>query len=188
MKSVTIDDVMAWEPCNGYTRERVTELFAGRESVTALDILDMDIPHYDRVDAVLRSTLIDSKTLRALACDFAEHVLPLFEAEYPDDDRPRRLVEATRQWAAGLISYDEMEIGMANALDAMRGIGQYPYIKSTTAANVIQAAIRAATGMGIGGLGTAPIAALYATRASNIGGDGVERRWQVKHIRETLAG
>jgi tRNA(Ile)-lysidine synthase TilS/MesJ len=32
------------------------------------------------------------------ALDCAEHVLPYFENEYPDDDRPRLAIEAGRRW------------------------------------------------------------------------------------------
>ena len=40
---------------------------------------------------------------RLIAADFAERVLPLFEAEYPDDDRPRKAIEAARAYARGEI-------------------------------------------------------------------------------------
>ena len=81
MKSVTIDDVMAWGPCNGYTRERVTELFAGRESVTALDILDMDIPNRDKQGAFLQGSFVDDAILYRLERDWIEHLQPLFKIE-----------------------------------------------------------------------------------------------------------
>ena len=35
------------------------------------------------------------------AAECAEHVLPLFEAEQPDDRRPREAIEATRAWSSG---------------------------------------------------------------------------------------
>jgi len=41
---IGIDDVMAWEPCKNYDRARVAELFAGRETLSAMDILNLDIP------------------------------------------------------------------------------------------------------------------------------------------------
>jgi hypothetical protein len=40
---------------------------------------------------------------RLFAADCAEHVLPIFEARYPDDTRPRKAVEAARQFARGEI-------------------------------------------------------------------------------------
>ena len=35
------------------------------------------------------------------ACACAETVLPLFEKKYPNDDRPRKAIEAARGWARG---------------------------------------------------------------------------------------
>ena len=36
---------------------------------------------------------------RLLACDFAEHVLPIWQAKYPDDLRPAQCIEAARAFA-----------------------------------------------------------------------------------------
>ena len=49
------------------------------------------------------------RTQRELACDFAEHVLHLFEDEYPEDDRPRKLIEVSRRFARGEATDDELE-------------------------------------------------------------------------------
>lgn len=45
----------------------------------------------------------NDKTLRLFAADCAERVLPVFEKEYPADDRPRRAIQAARDFANGLI-------------------------------------------------------------------------------------
>ncbi|MCX6093464.1 MAG: hypothetical protein NTY63_01405 [Candidatus Bipolaricaulota bacterium] len=53
---------------------------------------------------------------RALeAADCAERVLALFESQFPNDDRPRKAIEAARAWARG-----EIRVGAARtaALDA----------------------------------------------------------------------
>jgi hypothetical protein len=42
--------------------------------------------------------------LRLFAADCAERVLPIFERERPNDDRPRKAIEAARQFANGEIS------------------------------------------------------------------------------------
>jgi hypothetical protein len=41
----------------------------------------------------------DHKTVAIWAADCAERVLPYFEEKYPEDDRPRKAVEACRAWA-----------------------------------------------------------------------------------------
>jgi hypothetical protein len=40
----------------------------------------------------------DHKTLATWALDCAERVLPYFENKYPEDDRPRRAIEAGQAW------------------------------------------------------------------------------------------
>lgn len=40
----------------------------------------------------------DQRSLATWAADCAERVLPLFEKAYPEDDRPRRAIEACRTW------------------------------------------------------------------------------------------
>jgi hypothetical protein len=41
----------------------------------------------------------DHKTMAVWAADCAERVLPYFEEKYPEDDRPRKAIEACRTWA-----------------------------------------------------------------------------------------
>ena len=59
-------------------------------------------PHGDPVDKyaartrkLLAAVNIETE-LRLFAADCAEHVLPIYEAAYPGDGRPRRAIEATR--------------------------------------------------------------------------------------------
>jgi len=52
---------------------------------------------------------------RLIAADFAEHVLPLFEAEYPDDDRPRKAIDAARSYARGEITKEQLDAAGAAA-------------------------------------------------------------------------
>ena len=63
------------------------------------------------------STLNDltEQEQRLIAADFAEHVLPLFEADYPDDDRPRKAIEAARAYARGQITIEQLEAAWASA-------------------------------------------------------------------------
>lgn len=121
IKTVTVDQVLEWKPCDGYDRVRLEELFAGREVVSALDILNMPISADDKLWAALRIDLIEENSLHLLACDFAEVVLPLWEEKYPDDDRPRAVIEAKRAWVASEISDRELDAAWAAALDAVMG-------------------------------------------------------------------
>ena len=42
--TVDVDQVMSWRPCGRYSREVVQKLFDGRERLSGLDILALDIP------------------------------------------------------------------------------------------------------------------------------------------------
>jgi hypothetical protein len=44
--------------------------------------------------------------LRTYAADVAQDVLPIFEAQFPKDYRPRKAIQAARDYANGLISKD----------------------------------------------------------------------------------
>jgi hypothetical protein len=51
--------------------------------------------------------VLDPKALARWAADCAERVLAQFERRHPDDDRPRRAIDAARAWARGALSTGE---------------------------------------------------------------------------------
>lgn len=60
-----------------------------------------------RFVAVHRGGLLEPSQHRLLAlwaADCAEHVLPLFNTHYPEDDRPWKAIETARAWAQGQAS------------------------------------------------------------------------------------
>jgi hypothetical protein len=52
----------------------------------------------------------DHGSLALWAADCAEHVLSHFEEQYPEDERPRKAIEAAHAWARG-----EIRVGEARA-------------------------------------------------------------------------
>jgi hypothetical protein len=54
-------------------------------------------PYPERIDHRLFQP--DKRVLALWAADCAEHVLPFFAMEHPDDERPERAIHACRQWA-----------------------------------------------------------------------------------------
>ena len=64
----------------------------------------------------------DHHRLALWAADCAEHVLPLFERERPDDDRPRRAIEAGRAWARGQLSWWDARAAGGHANAAARDL------------------------------------------------------------------
>jgi hypothetical protein len=67
----------------------------------------------------LRATVEDSDKLsRLLACDYAEHVLPIYEAKNPSDKRPRTAIEVSRRFAVGEATSQELDATWGAAWDA----------------------------------------------------------------------
>jgi hypothetical protein len=111
MKKVTIKDVLSWAPCEEYTEERITKLFAGRESLTVADILELDIPYEDKLWAALREELIPAPILHEFACRCAEEVLKSVDKP---DPRSIAAIEAKRAWLKREITDEELfEAGAA---------------------------------------------------------------------------
>jgi hypothetical protein len=125
MNRVTVDQVMSWKPCERYTRELIEQLFAGRESLSAVDILKLDIPTEDRLWAVLREELIPAPVLHEFACGCAEQAL-LSERKAGREPDPRSwtAIETKRRWLRGEAANEELkaaeEAARAAAWEAAR--------------------------------------------------------------------
>jgi len=77
-----------------------------------------------RFVAIHRGGLLDEAhhhLLAIWAADCAEHVLPLFTARHPQDDRPRRAIETARAWARGEATVGEARQAALTAHAAARG-------------------------------------------------------------------
>ena len=58
---------------------------------------------------------INDVTLRLFAAGCAADALPIFERDYPNDDRPRRAIQAARDFAHGRITAQELAAARAAA-------------------------------------------------------------------------
>ena len=125
-------------------------------------------------------TEADRRLAAAWAADCAERVLPLFEAEAPDDDRPRALIARTRAFARGeLKTAEEIRRRFVGSV----GAGD---VKAPAAAAAARAAGQAVAvcHMGAHALGAAAYAANAAGLADPDRPDAVkdEIRWQLEHM------
>jgi len=117
------------------------------------------------------------------AADCAEHVLPYFEEKDPEDERPRKAIEAARAWAKGEIRVGKARAASVAAHAAARGADE----------GAARAAARAA-GQAAGTPhmpGHAPHAAAYATKAVTYGSESAaavaeEREWQYRPLPKHL--
>ena len=127
MKTVTINDVIGWDPC--YLREAdkgkayLRKLYSAHEHWTALQIIDempgQGVPPEDILWTVLRPEMIDEPALHELACRFAEAAL---EAERSagrePDPRSWAAIAAKRAWLRGEIDDEDLAAAWAAAGDA----------------------------------------------------------------------
>ena len=122
----------------------------------------------------------DRRLVAAWAADCAERVLPIFEAEAPDDDRPRALIARARAFARGeLATADEIRRRFAGGVGA-------DDVKAPAAMAAARAAGQAVAvcHMGAHALG----AAAYALRAAGLADpdrpEAIEDEigWQLGHM------
>ena len=119
----------------------------------------------------------DHRRLAVWAADCAEHVLGLFEAARPGDDRPRRAIELARAWARGEVRMTDSRTAAGHAQGAARELRGAPRHAAYAAGQAAAVAHVAAHDLG---------AAAYAIRAIQAAaprGEGeragrLECRWQ----------
>ena len=125
-------------------------------------------------------TEADRRLAAAWAADCAERVLPLFEAEAPDDGRPRALIARTRAFARGeLKTAEEIRRRFVGGV----GAGDVKAPAAVAAARAAGQAV-AVCHMGAHALGAAAYAANAAGLADPDRPEAVkdEIRWQLEHM------
>ena len=152
----------------------------------------------------LRAVPVEQRTerdriARLFGCDCAEHVLPIYEAKYPGDLRPRQAIEAARRYADGLVTAAEMEAAWVSAWAAEEAA-----VSAVSAADAVSAAW-AAAGAAVsaaeeaavsaeaaadaaGAAWAAAEAAWVSARAAEEAAWAGEREWQTARLREMLSG
>ena len=113
---ITVDMIMAANPCAGYPRSRVEALWAGRESLTPSEIAALEIPAEDRVWALI-SCCLDDRQRRLFACDCAERALAVVDTPDPISVEAIRI---SRLYAAGDATDDQLAASWAAARAAAR--------------------------------------------------------------------
>ena len=122
----------------------------------------------------------DRRHVAGWAADCAERVLGLFEAEVPDDDRPRALIARTRQFARGESSAaEEIRRRFAGGV----GVGEVKHPAALAAARAAGQAV-AVCHMGAHELGAAAYAAQAAGLANPDRPQALEEeiRWQLDRM------
>ena len=131
----------------------------------------------------------NEKTLRLFAADCAEHVLGIYEKTYPNDDRPRKAIQAARDFANGLIDASAAHAYAAYASAAAAyaayasagAAAAYAAYASADAAYASAYAAAEAASDAANAFDAADAAAAYAAYA-----DAAERKWQVNRLKYYL--
>jgi hypothetical protein len=137
---------------------------------------------YEPIEELVRKT--NHKTLAIWAADCAERVLPYFEEKYPEDTRPRKAIEACREWA---------RTGVFRMADVRKtALAAHAAARDVQEDNAARSAARAAGhAMATAHVPThALAAAIYAATAvrdaTNSNDDDLattqEREWQYQHL------
>lgn len=89
-----------------------------RLQLTHSEIISIDLPARNRVEALLQNEFLEEKQLRGLACDFAEHTLHVFEEHAPRDRRLHKCIEAARLYL-GSANLKELQVAIKEAIPAV---------------------------------------------------------------------
>ena len=106
---------------NGYHICRTADLVHWLDEAIFEVEYDGEIVEDDNKCVVRKARLLrgveawDEKSARLFAADCAERTLPVYEKDYPDDDRPRKAIQAARDYANGKITKDELATARAAA-------------------------------------------------------------------------
>lgn len=135
---VTAKQVIAMNPCSDYSHEGIRERH-GENGVTPKQIAEFDIPPEDRFWVLIRLVPVDKR--RLVAADIAESVLHLFEKQSPDDERPRKAIEAARSGGPAIASRAcDAAYGAARTADTAADAAYAAYVSANASADAAYAA------------------------------------------------
>ncbi len=105
--TITVERLTEWEAC--YNEDKLRDLVG--DGITAIQVAAMTgVSVVDRIWCLLHEPIFTARELRILACRWANQVLPIYEAAYPGDDRPRNAIKTARRYADGLATEEELTV------------------------------------------------------------------------------
>jgi hypothetical protein len=112
----------------------------------------------------LRAVDGKDKEIRLFAADCAESVLHIYEKQYPNDARPRKAIQAARDYANGVITMEELDAARDAAWDTAWAARAAAYAAAWDAA------------------GAALTAARYAAEAASHASDKIKHLLLTKYL------
>ena len=112
--TTTLNKIKAHSPCEDGWNNLLNHLGKTKADNEPLSIATI-IQSNGIKDALwaLRAVEGKDKEIRLFAADCAESVLHIYENRYPNDDRPRKAIQAARDYANGVIGKDELDAAWA---------------------------------------------------------------------------
>lgn len=130
--------------------------------------------------AVHRGGLLEPEQHRLLAvwaADCAEHVLPLFSQQHPDDNRLQKAIEVARAWALGQATVGEARAASVAAHAAAREAQGAAQWVARAAGHAVATAHMADHSLGAALYGAKAVRAVHGEEAANL-----EQIWQQQQI------
>jgi hypothetical protein len=132
---ITLDELLSHEPGKGYGRDRLLEITGGRTEITVREILELNIPAIERLEIVFWPNVLSSELSLLADCAFVEHVLPLWYAAYPCDDRIQRAIDIVRLYLKGEAGKEEIDRAHNHILSAYEIKPEPALVDADNAAN-----------------------------------------------------
>ena len=120
MDYTTLNKIRDSHPCKGSWQKLLAHLGkteADDEPLSFQTILESN--GLDDAIWCLRTHSDDTK-VRLFNCDIAGHVLHIYQAQFPNDDRPEKAIAASRAFARGEVDNNELSAAWDAAEDASR--------------------------------------------------------------------
>lgn len=141
MKTISIEVLLKSDLITTEESYSLIERFVVKPQITAAEILELDLPAKNRVEALLQPEFFNEGKLRELAYDFAAHTLHVFEAHAPGDYRPHECLSMAfflNTWGIG--SWEQLRETIKEAHPAMwrlEGSGHVGAVEACRAALMI---------------------------------------------------
>ena len=121
---VTLNQLNKWSACSSGYKKVIAAVGNDFDKDSAIKLIDIlkhkssDLSDVFWCIEHMELTPDQERDFRLLACGYAERVLPIFEKECPDDNRPRECIEVAKRYAVGDATEEERAAADAAAAGA----------------------------------------------------------------------
>ena len=134
-KTFTPEEIYSNKGC--YTKQQVSELsFINKKTIHINDVLKSDIPLKDKSWFLCRKCELTKDQNVFIAIECANIVLHIFEDKYPEDKRPRKAIEAAKEYLKTGNNNDDADDAAYAAAYAAADAAAYAYAAAYAARNI----------------------------------------------------